>query len=285
MQKKSSKTAFSIIELSVVALIISALIGGVVAANRISQTAKLTAARSLTKNSPVIDIDNLVAWYETTMPQSFIDLESDNGNLVTTWYDLGPNHNNASGGIAPTYISDAINGLPALRFSGTQYFNFNGTSLAQNNYTIFVVEQRRAISGSGDFNFFIGQVPPSGSTNNILHLGYLDNTTMTFAQFGNDYNVTVPGYISPIPIIHTFRFSNTRGKDYYKNGGTPLIYETTGGALTGLTTYDNAAIAGYFTVFYIGDISEVILFNKTLSDNERKDIERYLSKKWRIVVS
>jgi hypothetical protein len=285
LSNKFPKAAFSIIELSIVAIIISTLVGLIITANKISSNAKLTAARTLTKSSPVNDIDNLVFWVETTMPKSIADLEADNNKTVSTWYDLSPNRNNAISGVAPTYISEAVNGLPVLRFSGTQYLSFSGTAIANSNYTIFVVEQRRASAGSsGGVNYFLAQRPVDAIANKTPHFGYRNNTTLTFAQWANDYNLIIDGYVSPIPTIHTFRFDSSQGKDYYRNGSN-LIDQASGVALQGLGAYANAAIGAYSSDLYIGDIAEIIIFNKSLTDNERKDAEQYLSRKWAITLS
>jgi hypothetical protein len=279
VQKKSSKTAFSIIELSVVAIIISALIGGVVAAKRLTQNSKLVAARSLTKNSPVNDIDGLVVWYETTMPQSFDENADDNNTQISTWYDLGPNKNNATSGGGATYTENVLNGLPILRFNGSSsYFNFDGTPLASSNYTVIAVEIR---TSTKSLNYFVSG--GNSSKNRKPHLGYRNNTSLTFAQYGNDYDVAVLGYTSPIPRIHVFRFNSAVGKTLHVNG-SELINQTTSNAKTGLVSYNNAQIGRYGS-YYEGDIAEIIIFNKHISDNERKDIEQYLSKKWGIKIS
>jgi hypothetical protein len=282
VQKKSSKTAFSIIELSIVALIIAALIGGVLTANRISQNSKLVAARTLTKSSPVVDIGDLVVWYETTMPQSFDNLSADDGKTVATWYDLSPNKNNAIAIASPTYTGNILNGLPILRFNGsTNYFTFNGTFLASNNYTVIAVEQR---SSNKSTNYFVSGNGLS-SANQKPHFGYRDDTTVTFAQYSNDFDAIVPAYVAPIPRIFVYRFSSATGKKLDING-VNFIDQSTASAKTGLIAYDNAQIGRYHsTSYYQGDIAEIIIFNKSITDNEKKDVEQYLSKKWGITLS
>lgn len=290
MQNKSSKTAFSIVELSIVALIVSALIGLIISANRISENAKLTTARTLTKSSPVNDIDGLVAWYETTMPQSISDASADNGKSVTTWNDISPNKNNAVASVGPTYTSNVLNGLPVLRFGGlvTHCMAFNGADLVNSNYAIFIVEQRRA---AGQQQFFGGS---DIATDSSLNLGYNADTSLTLSQVNNNYTSVIAGYLSPTPRIHSYQFNSATGKNYYLNGTALAL--TSGGtnfvATNGLSIFNNVAFAnaaiGCYTGsnnYFNGDIAEVIIFNKILNDTQRKDVEQYLGKKWGITVS
>jgi prepilin-type N-terminal cleavage/methylation domain-containing protein len=290
MKKINNKYGFSLIELSVVILVIGILVIGITQGSRIITQAKLSSARTLTKGSPVNSISNIVIWLDATSTDSITDSQRvDGSGTINTWLDVNPqatNKNNATAGVSPIYVSKAINGLPVVRFTGTQHLGFNGTSIANSNYTIFVVEQRTSsIGSSAGINYFIGQNPSSGGNNNLLHLGYRDNTTMTFAQFGNDYNATVAAYSKPTSYIHTFRFSSSQGKGYWRNG-TNLINQTSGGALQGLTAYNNAAIGAYpdWPTYYIGNIGEIIIFNKALSVTEKSGVESYLSDKWGIAI-
>jgi len=64
--KKFNKTAFSLIELSIVVLIIGILIAGISQSSRLIKAMKLSTARSLTRSSDVNSINNLTAWFDAT---------------------------------------------------------------------------------------------------------------------------------------------------------------------------------------------------------------------------
>jgi len=54
------------------------------------------------------------------------------------------------------------------------------------------------------------------------------------------------------------------------------------------SSYTNGKIGGYCNVaqaLYQGDLGEIIIYNRALSDFERQQIEQYLSKKWAIKLS
>ena len=83
------KKAFSLIELSIVLLIIGILIAGVTQSSRLIEQFKLTSARSKTKSSPVNSITGLSMWLETTAIESFLENESENQATVSAWNDIG----------------------------------------------------------------------------------------------------------------------------------------------------------------------------------------------------
>jgi prepilin-type N-terminal cleavage/methylation domain-containing protein len=297
MKNTTSKNrlAFSLIELSVVILVIGILVIGITQGSRIIREAKLKSARALTASSPVAAIGNIAMWLESTSEKSFIASEKVNTALgstgtISTWYDINPQStslNNATQGTAnnkPRYLVNGINGLPAINFDGgTDFLNFNGAPLTNNNYTLFIVEQRR----SGGVIYFIGGT--GNSANTRLHLGYESSTTPSFRQYANDYDATnaVAAYSGLKPLIHTFWFNSSYtsdAKQYYVNS----VYKTLSAAgstveTQGLTSYPGATIGqkgdGWF---FNGDIGEIIMFNKALTNSERTNIENYLISKWGI---
>lgn len=277
------KKAFSLIELSIVLLIIGILIAGVTQSSRLIEQFKLTSARAKTKSSPVNSIKGLSMWLETTSVESFLDSETENQASVSTWNDIGlqidkVNATQATLAKRPNYTSNCINGLPCLRFNGTSSFlNYSASFLVNSSFTIFVVEQRRSDAS----NYFIG-----GSNevmNGLLLLGYRDNTTLTFAQYINDYDVTVGGYSNPTPKIHAYILSQGVGRKYFVNG-TSLINNANSDPLVSYNSAQIGAYGNFPPIYFNGDIAEIIMFNRDLKSEERSSIETYLSQKWNIKI-
>ncbi len=289
---KQNKLGFSLIELSILIIIIGLLATSAIAGRAIINSARTSSARNLTTNSPVNNIKNVVLWVETVSKNSF-----DNGAItgtspkIATWRDISlkASPNNATQitlANQPTYIENAINGLPVLRFDGNSSFlNYDGTALAVSNYTIFVVEQRRS---NKDNNYFTG-ADGTNANNTKLVLGYKTTSIITHAQFNNDYEIpsVVSSYSSPIPRIHSFRFSSSVGKDYSLNGVVKLncidngtITECRRGLLSHLGA--NIGASKYSSYYFDGDIGEIIIFSKYLNDTDKADVEEYLRKKWGI---
>ena len=118
---KNKSSAFSLIELSIVILIIGVLIAGVTQASRLVRQSKITTAQTLTQSSPVNSLKGLVLWLEPTMEASFQDSQKVDGGALTKWYDVNPqptisNTFTASTGITYKQTS-ATNALPSVVFA------------------------------------------------------------------------------------------------------------------------------------------------------------------------
>lgn len=284
MMKKHS--AFSLIELSVIIIICGLLIAGVMKGSSLLKSAKLTAARALTDKSPVIDMRGLLFWYETSLLTSFDDGISVDNSQIATWHNniskLSDNQNDdATQSISssqPLFIENAFNGaIPAVRFDGVNdYLLFNGNALINTDYTLIAVEQRRAQPG---YRFIGGTYP--GSQSAIL-FGYWSHSAVFNGHYGGQVvSYAIDNYTHPIPRIHTYQTSSSSGKKYWLNSGNNP--DASNSSYTdNLTRFDGAAIGRSFSNFFNGDLAEIIMFNRALNDNERKSIERYLSKKYNI---
>lgn len=288
--EKMRKKAFSVIELSIVIVVIGLIIALVTQSSKLVPKMKLAMARNATAAAPIPLMKDVVMWLETTSSKSFIDREADDGLAVSTWYDINPidgSKNNATQTTSinePTYVVNCINNLPCLRFNGaSSYFNFDGSILAQTDYTIIIVEQRRS---SANENYFFGGTGETANTN--LFIGYKTDTQITFAQYDNDSEAAVAAYSasSIAPVIHAFIFDDDSGRNYYRNG-TALELVSDPDITTPLSSYAGAKI-GFFSVndsYYNGDLAEIIILNRAINSDERMAIESYLSKKWKIPLS
>lgn len=172
LEKVRKKQAFSLIEMSIVLLIIGIIIAGITQGSRLVGAFKLSTARNLTQDSPVTSIKNLALWLETTSEKSFPDTETENGSAVDAWYDINPDVSNkvtvTAATSTPQYILNCMNALPCLRFDGVANFmNYDGSFLANSDYTIFVVEQRNR---GGTSNYLLGGSDSSANSNFSLDI-------------------------------------------------------------------------------------------------------------------
>lgn len=277
-------------------LIIGIIVAGITQSSRLISAFRLSSAKSQTQSSPVNSIKDLAVWYETSSDASFIATEADNNTKISYWYDINPQSttkNHASQGTSgnqPKYYTNAMNGLPVIRFDGSAtYLGWDGTILAVTNYTIFVVEQRTAtgaqynhiIGGSSttvNTNFQFGYYTSAPTYNfHVAHYGVYTSYTELYYAIGN--------YTTTTPRIHTARLEGGVKSEYWLNGGTtPENSGVTYSQLAsnaGSTVGRDTGNGGYYT----GDLAEIIIFTRALKTEERQAIETYLAKKYNITIS
>jgi len=287
MSKILSK-AFSLIELSIVILIIGILVAGVTTSSRLISRMRLQAAQNITSSSPINTIKDLVFWFETSLERSFNDTEEQNNAFLTAWYDNNAQSStkynvftSAASTNQPKYIENYFYGaIPSVRFDGDDFFNIDGNIFVNTNFTMFVVERK---NNTGSWLFHPLQ---ACSTNECLHVGYRSDNNFTLAFYANDLdcNGAVTAGCADLAgtklRIHTMTFSKTAGKKYWLNGGTtPDAIDAT--QTVAITTAKTSKIGGN----YSGDMAELIVFNRTLNDEERQAIEAYLAKKYLLKIS
>ena len=121
--------AFSLIELSIVILIVGILVAGVTQSSRLISRMKLFSAQSATISSDVASIPNLTMWLETSLDNSITNsagsLQLDDNNSISSWNDINPQSSNkinvtqTNASIQPTYKANGINGFPSINFNGS----------------------------------------------------------------------------------------------------------------------------------------------------------------------
>lgn len=289
------RSAFTLIELSVVLLVISALLLGVMKGGAMIEASRLDTARSYTGASPVANTPGLIAWYETSLRESLKPTEILDASQISAWYDISPNSFSAqknpltrTASSAVTLERRGINGLPSIYFNGGI---LSLTAFYQGNLSPYN-------------SFFIVARPSTGeasSASKILFDSYSEErkTQLQYNKIGL-WNEGGSAYVysgtstNPISIIG--------GLDYIftmiYQGSSSAIYQNSVGTLAGngnLNITSNTETAG-FTVggnpsntsgsaAYTGLVSEIIIFDRPIKTNERREIIKYLAKKYNITVN
>lgn len=278
------KNAFSLIELSIVILIIGILIAGVTQSSRLIVQMRLNSARTQTQSSPVTSIPGLSGWWESTSTASFDDADASDGAAVNNWYDINPTsiqraNFSATTTARPTYEDSALNGLPALTFNGTANI-MTSTSYAVPTvlpFTIFSVVKNAAATVSTRRIF--------GFTNNGYALACRNNhITVTFWTILDvEESGTGCDDVSPMIISVAASSLSPYPVAFYKNGTSYGPADINAVPLVGSGTLAigaNTSPAQYFNGF----IAEIIIYNRVLKSEERRAVEAYLGKKWGIKV-
>lgn len=215
---------------------------------------------------------------------------------VSSWADQSGNGNHAVQSTVsdrPTYITSAQGSRPTLRFDGLSDF-LNITNLANipsgsQGRTAFVVAKRSNNSNRHILFAFLPETATNGSSW-VMNLGINAPYTEYYMSYWG-YRSIVNGATSDTnsnifsAILNGSLASNTTS---YKNGtvlANPIVNE---GTVDTVPTYGYVGAQIYTSALYgsfNGDISEIIIYDRALTNNERMVVEEYLSVKYSINLS
>lgn len=155
-------------------------------------------------------------------------------------------------------------------FSGSQGLIFGSYNLLNDTpYSTIVVNRR---TDPKLVNYYLCGNASSTTTDRFLHSGYRSATALAFAQYGDDFDITVPTYVSSTvePLFYNTMIHDTNhtGRQYAYAGGT--LYPVTPATRTFLG-FLNQSIGSSFSIgsgfgTFIGEIYEVLIFTKSLYD-------------------
>jgi len=207
---------------------------------------------------------------------------ADGSGYVSSWADQsGKGHNASQANVnyQPRFVTNAVNGLPALRFDGAGSRDAMPTGWIATNtpYSVFVAGAfqmvsgyawRRIIQGSAGYNWGI----------------FLDNNGYFYAGVSKDAKGT---------------FNQAANINLRPAQGTPFVGELIGDGTNSqfcLNGFAYPAVAGHGgpNILYLGgagsgghsndgwdgDVLEVIAYDRALSYDERQQVERYLALKY-----
>lgn len=294
------------IELSVIVIVIGILIAGVIKGNNLYTKSKLRIAQRLTNNSPVLGIDDLGFWYETTLNNSFPAASRRDGAEITQWNDIKPtisgtiyNLDRTDSSPAtkyPLYKTDVFGkGIPGVKFDGSNDALFNPSVSINNAITYFVVARRsQAVANASTFTFRNPNDANDFTTTSSFNAFWESGSN--FKPFANgvpggDGLASLPNPGNDSSYIATSIFHGSYNSAYLNgaiSSNQPAINSTfSNGRLTVGAREEGAfsASSPNYSLFWNGHIAEIILFNRALKSKERKSIEQYLSQKYGIAVT
>ena len=217
---------------------------------------------------PPTTISGCVMWLDAEF--STINLDGSNGVIQWRGVGGGPVATQDTEASRPVYITNAMNGKPAIRFDGSNdslsfgnlgYLAPSGATVVMkvrvlgNDYNIFSTLNSAACRwNDGSQNIDLGAFTTTVQTNMAATLAEI-NGTFTFAM----------------------RASAAYGLEIRKNN-IVIDYKSTGFTYTGGDTYILGSAPGGSGAMN-GDIYSFAFFNRVLSDKELRTVEEYLA--WR----
>ena len=190
------------------------------------------------------------------------------GQKVSTWQDLSGNGNHAAARGNPTFRQNVLNGLPVVHLGGGD--TFHSPLASSNQMSIFVV-----VKGSQYYSLVRWQ---QGNSWFVYHWGaglviQSENGSLTGPPTGlvaNQWNIgSVLINQGPSDGVKVFRNSELQGTATYSVPWGP-ISDLYIGSLVGLQE------------FTVGDIAEIMIYDRALADNEHQQVLQFLSQKYKI---
>jgi competence protein ComGC len=297
--KKNFKKGFSIIELGVVILVIIIILSLIRLTENYFAQNKIDNANKYTQDSVVKSTSDLILWFETSDKSSFSEIEQEDLSAISNWLSSSQfaqqpiSFEQKIANNRPNFIKSAINNLPVIEFNGVNSFleldltnqlNFRNISIfLVSSSKNFVNDQSTIISfKTNDNKFSLNNIKKE----NFYNLQFtIDNNSKTVEQFNlsKDLSIKTPVIIeaSVSETIINFKINNQFVNQFNHNFTSDNINKIILGAYQTYQSNQNINNVDYAN-FLHGQIAELIIFNRQLTDQEGQEINQYLQKKWAI---
>ncbi len=295
MQKHQPNKAFSLIEISIVVLIIGILISGVSLGVDLYKDFCITNAQSQIQNSRVNRIDGLVLWLEASQKSSFEPSNINDGQRITKWKNINQNilpqdrilnDANATTSTGPIYREGVVNNLPSIEFTPSEdqclwvRSGFDGAS--KNSSIYLLIRSKEDWKDSNQPRILSRLASPS-----IYSMWDIRTNVLVVSNSkASTYNYIGTYVIKPNSTVLHELIMDRNNTIYYNiignanNSGVSSSMDDT----TYSGSYTNAGLgircsgSDKASAYY----SEIIIFDRALNVNERNDVKNYLIKKWNI---
>jgi len=283
MAKKQTCKAFSLAELSIVLIIIGILVAGVSTGSKVITQAKLKSAKVLTNSARILEIEgdnmepSVVLWFDATDTSYIVKDSNDNvsqwksrvgDNLVNSLLqptaDNQPQYQRVGMGIYPSIYFDGNDSLTAV---APILSNFTD---ADDSWAVVIV-----FSQAVSLQYYLFDL--KGIRMKTRADGVVDFQDALGEHRVYNYRLDSPNYML-INIDNSAGSGASVVTSQYVNLEGPS--STTGDINDG--THSNMLIGAGIGNDLVGYISEVIVFNDTLSVDDIAIVRNYLQSKYRI---
>lgn len=220
---------------------------------------------------------NPVLWLDGADPAGNQVLPT-TGTALATWVDKSGRGNSATqatGAMRPLFVANTQNSKPSVTFNGTQSMGLPMNILANGNSPYTVISVVNTTSSVAQ-RYFLQLNGGSGGTNNYL-LHQCSSNQYVDAWFSNDLGstATTPATTYAFGSI----YSTTAGRTLYLGGTSVATAPSV--ARNAVNTSGNA-IGTAFSLPFLGFISELLVYNTTLTAAQYQSVYAYLSAKWAV---
>lgn len=251
----------------------------------------LTLEKRLMLDASLPALAGNVLWLDGADAATILDADGDNADtgtggandgfsgLVHTWVDKSTSGYNVTSTIIneqPQYGVDTLNGKNVLTFDGGDDKLLNGAaSIPGNDFTAFVVFQRT----TGVLRDAVFELGGGGSRNGIF-VNDGGSGTINYYQSGSFYSPVpayTPGTYELVTVIQDVGNLNLwRANNNQVSAATAARIST-----TGIYVGDDSTSGDQLQ----GNIAELIIYDRDLTSDERRDVENYLASKWGLTLT
>lgn len=224
------------------------------------------------------DIPNCAAWLDASQ------LGLSNNDDVTSWTDESGNGNNGTGVGYPEFLTNQVNGLPAIDFNGTSdYFTFSGFLDSATSGSVFVV-LATDVDPSASYSTSANPIQHCGTTVDVGHYKWTDDSKI-YDAFGTSSRKTVGTTSTNITSWHIYDVTSISGGwDARLNG--ERLYSTSSNTVGFNGSYDPVIGRNISEAYnYSGRLAEVIFYSSAVSESNRQLLLGSLSDKYNITIN
>ena len=220
--------------------------------------------------------------YTVQLPQDGMVLWLDAGKGITEgsgvskWEDQSGNGNHAAQATVsfqPTYIKDVLNDKPVVSFTGGEKY-LRHSPILTDSYTAFYVLTLTESDENLVYYYHAGSV----NTGDLGFFAETKNKEEGWGSAGNvDTSVTVrTSELYPTPL--DWRIHTHQPEALYKDG-IEVVYARDDNVYAGGLT-DIGSRSDHATLYFVGDIAEILVYDRILTVPEREMVENYLKAKY-----
>lgn len=212
---------------------------------------------------------DLRAWFKADAGVTVV------ADAVTQWTDQSANgFTFTPPDTGPSVISAAVNGRAAISFDGSTQLNGSLGAATLGNATIFALFRYTNESSDNDYLYTLGTLAASGSQMTLSRQSsdrayHFDGATQNFSS-----NDTLPAnqwFVS----TQLFGPRDNNSHDLFLNAASVIRSEASNAYAADVTTcVIGNWTSGSFRV--VGDVVELLVYDRALSETERADVEEYL---------
>ena len=311
-KNKLFKQAFSLIEVSIVIVIIGILIVGIIKGKDLYIAAKASTAKNLTTNSHIVRIKSLSAWYESSANDFGLGDKLKDEASIETWSDISPfgkglsrgstaiscqkDGSNSNGCI---YREDGLANIPAISFSNDANFTGDTNFSASNDYTMLLVFSLKNMANNqriikiGDISInYIAASQSDTSKLLIASATTVDLTTTVSSAELPDFTSKCQSVTDSFLCAVVISKSQASSKIYVNSttnylADTKITLPTFSGEPKLFVAGPNNSSEGSIPAVssFSGNIAEIALFNDSFTQKEiDKLMKEYIAKKYSVSI-